>query len=736
MSTRGLGFIDTLSFDGTNYVAWKIRMLNYFRVIDPFMERIVDMGFSPPKDTQNLSLEDEKNSYLNAQASNVLVDALSIVDISQLMPFRDAHELWTKLQDKYGVSKICGDDCSPSTSGRDAFSTSSTSPTCGFPQGNEMVSSLSHCNDDSEPIIHNPLSLSYRNASVLDLNTSSTINVVHACVDSPCISCRNHLNISHDDMLAISCCHDNHASISSSCCANNVEENQQSMEQDVVLNGASRDPTSASRVTHFCLMSKDLKVSPTLNPISSDGDDVDNVEEHVNIASLKIKGEMIFKALHKNKIACSNFMEIMSIAIEGKKYIEELEAHIEENEATIEKMESHERDYANEIADLSQALECEETTKESLEETFTLELSKVKESLDRTLEVANSIKTKHSKLEVAHGKLLEDFEHLGNGSRVIKGELIKLTESHAQLKASYLKELAMSSSPSVILDDACATNSISFEASILKENVELKAQLELLTSKYGKLEESHENLSSFHEDLLASHNVLKLAHEAKVSKLVPHVDISTTSTQYAIFPCASPCNSSTHNVATSCDELLSLPCFSNNASTFSSTCIVTNHVEEIKELKAQVTSLKKDLGKGHEGKSTLDKVLCGQKSPNDKGGLGRNSNNKKSMLYKKKGQSKVKNSAKIICFKCKVEGHHVRSCPLKKKHLSEKQQGKRPQVHVQAQVEVRPLPKKNQDNAPQAKKSMKKRKGSTCCYICRVKGHFASSCSNGTLSNI
>src|ERR1041384_1652002 len=174
MSTRGLGFIDTLSFDGTKYDAWKICMLKYFRGIDPCMERIVDMGFSPPKDTQNLSLVDEKNSYLNAQASNVLVDALSDVDIFQLMPFRDSHELWTKLQDKYGASKICGDDFSPSTSGRDAFSTSSTSPTCGFPQGNEMVSNLSHCNDDSELIVYNPLSLSYCNTSLLDLKTSST----------------------------------------------------------------------------------------------------------------------------------------------------------------------------------------------------------------------------------------------------------------------------------------------------------------------------------------------------------------------------------------------------------------------------------------------------------------------------------------------------------------------------------------------------------------------------------
>ena len=102
--------------------------------------------------------------------------------------------------------------------------------------------------------------------------------------------------------------------------------------------------------------------------------------------------------------------------------------------------------------------------------------------------MANIIKTKNDKLEVVHAKLLEDFEHLENGSWVIKGELIKLTESHAQLKASYLKELAKLPSPLVIHDDACTTNSISCEASILKENVELRAQLDLLTSNYGKLE--------------------------------------------------------------------------------------------------------------------------------------------------------------------------------------------------------------------------------------------------------
>ena len=98
---------------------------------------------------------------------------------------------------------------------------------------------------------------------------------------------------------------------------------------------------------------------------------------------------MIFKSLHKKKIARSNFMEIMSIAIEVKKYIEELESHLEEHEVTIEKMEAHECDYASDIAELSQALEHEQTTPESLEETYALELYRVKESHGRALEVAN-----------------------------------------------------------------------------------------------------------------------------------------------------------------------------------------------------------------------------------------------------------------------------------------------------------------------------------------------------------
>jgi Zinc knuckle len=145
------------------------------------------------------------------------------------------------------------------------------------------------------------------------------------------------------------------------------------------------------------------------------------------------------------------------------------------------------------------------------------------------------------------------------------------------------------------------------------------------------------------------------------------------------------------------------------------------------------------LVKSHEGKSKLDKMLSVQQSPNDKSGLGFISNNKKKSKInnKKKGQEQVKDPAKIVCFKCKIEGHHVRSCPLKKKPLSGKQKGKSPQIqaHAQPQVEERPLFKKNHAKAPIVEKSSEKKGKRRTCYICREKGHLSSSCTNGTSSN-
>ena len=100
MSFRELVHDPTFRFDGTNYDVQKISMLNLLRNIDPNFKRIVDIIFSPPKDSQKLSLEDEENSYLSTLVSNGLIYVLSDVVLDSIMPYRNAHELWTNLQDK------------------------------------------------------------------------------------------------------------------------------------------------------------------------------------------------------------------------------------------------------------------------------------------------------------------------------------------------------------------------------------------------------------------------------------------------------------------------------------------------------------------------------------------------------------------------------------------------------------------------------------------------------------
>ena len=103
-----------------------------------------------------------------------------------------------------------------------------------------MVSGDRNCFVDGEYSIDYTSSLSHCNVLSLDLNSSSTPNFIHARVDSPCISCNSCLTKSHDDMLSMSCCHENNASISSSICMiNNVEESQHLLEQDMGLNDAS-----------------------------------------------------------------------------------------------------------------------------------------------------------------------------------------------------------------------------------------------------------------------------------------------------------------------------------------------------------------------------------------------------------------------------------------------------------------------------------------------------------------
>ena len=95
----------------------------------------------------------------------------------------------------------------------------------------------------------------------------------------------------------------------------------------------------------------------------------------------------------------------------------------------------------------------------------------------------SDLRSLKEEIEVTHCKLKEDFEHLDLVYKNVKGELTKLSKSYEELQDTHGKSLVSSSSH--IVNDACATNSSSCQASILKENVELRAQLVSLSTIMG-----------------------------------------------------------------------------------------------------------------------------------------------------------------------------------------------------------------------------------------------------------
>ena len=93
---------------------------------------------------------------------------------------------------------------------------------------------------------------------------------------------------------------------------NNVEESQHLLEQDMDINGASSISSSSLSTTHFCLMARDSKVSPPLEPSTPcDVVDEDSYGEHMDVESITKKGELVFGALPKGSKAISPLCEII-----------------------------------------------------------------------------------------------------------------------------------------------------------------------------------------------------------------------------------------------------------------------------------------------------------------------------------------------------------------------------------------------------------------------------------------
>ena len=190
-----------------------------------------------------------------------------------------------------------------------------------------MVSREENCNVDIVLNSDDSSSLSHCNVSSLDLNTFSTENALHACVDSPCISCISSLHKSHDDMLAMSSCHEQNASISSSCLlSNNVEETEHSMRQETLINEDSRISSSSSSGMHICLMARGSKVSPTLNPNTSSNDESDDDEQDEDAM---LKGLFKVRCTLRGD-ALVKFDFLMDSLNDREESIVEMESHMED----------------------------------------------------------------------------------------------------------------------------------------------------------------------------------------------------------------------------------------------------------------------------------------------------------------------------------------------------------------------------------------------------------------------
>ena len=95
-------------------------------------------------------------------------------------------------------------------------------------------------------------------------------------------------------------------------------------------------------------------------------------------------------------------------------------------------MEGHSCDYADEISDLSNALEEVRGLRFTLEESHNIDHAKLKKDLDHA--IVHVLKSKKVALGVGHDRLKEEFDTLDKAHKVLKGAHASLKESHEQLQ--------------------------------------------------------------------------------------------------------------------------------------------------------------------------------------------------------------------------------------------------------------------------------------------------------------
>ncbi|KAI4980180.1 hypothetical protein ZWY2020_020665 [Hordeum vulgare] len=149
---------------------------------------------------------------------------------------------------------------------------------------------------------------------------------------------------------------------------------------------------------------------------------------------------------------------------------------IESHEETISEL-GDDRDYADEIAELSIALEKERTLRLALEESYNNDCAKMQKKLDHDTVLTRMLKSEKYALGVGHDRLKVEFDTLDKAHKVLKGVHFSLKESHDQLQAKLTKEIS-TCPPFVLIDNACTTNPCCEHVHLVEENAKLKEKLE------------------------------------------------------------------------------------------------------------------------------------------------------------------------------------------------------------------------------------------------------------------
>jgi hypothetical protein len=94
-------------FNGTNFAKWKHVTKAYLISLSLELWNIVCVGFDDPEDFGNLTPRDRRNIRRNAQATSILLSALSAEEYNHVSGLEIAKEIWDILHIAHeGVDKV------------------------------------------------------------------------------------------------------------------------------------------------------------------------------------------------------------------------------------------------------------------------------------------------------------------------------------------------------------------------------------------------------------------------------------------------------------------------------------------------------------------------------------------------------------------------------------------------------------------------------------------------------